>query len=92
MRPIGFADIEYVTRVLLAAPRDEAECIVAEICQRAHDADRYRSRFKAMHPKFGTGTLMSAVQNFQLHPRPPSFGKAELRALKRVVDGLLAQM
>ena len=92
MRPIGFADIEYVTRVVLAAPRNEAERIVAEICQRAHDADRYRTHFDAMHPCFGTGTLMSAAQNFKLHPRPPSFGKAELKALKWVVDGLLAQM
>lgn len=64
MRPVNLADIEAGVQVLLAAPVRRRSHLASELCNRACEAERYRQIYRAAHPEFGTGTLMSAAQAY----------------------------
>ncbi|WP_339952655.1 DUF7742 family protein [Yoonia sp. 2307UL14-13] len=88
MRAVSIADIEVVTRVLLAEKPDLRERKLANICEMACNGDRYRKRFGRQHVSFGNGTLMSAALQFQLAARSKSCGPEYLDCLALVVDRL----
>lgn len=88
MRPISIVDIEVAARVLLCVPPNGHADLMAELLQRADIADRYRKRLGRRHPVFGSGTLMSAAQNYPQSGRPAFIRKEMLQALSSVINAL----
>ncbi|WP_459167122.1 DUF7742 family protein [Loktanella agnita] len=85
MRPVQLADIEAASRVLLLLPQDARSDIIRIIIAHADIADHYRKRIGRAHPKFGSGTLMSAAVAFPAAPRPPRCYADYLACLQLVV-------
>ncbi|SFR41526.1 hypothetical protein SAMN04488005_1658 [Yoonia tamlensis] len=67
MRPVQLADLEIAARVVAAQPAPARRAMVKLLCDQADMADIYRLGCGLAHPKFGTGTLMSAAMK---HPQP----------------------
>lgn len=88
MRPVSLADIEIVTRALLAEKPHLRESTLGKICEMASHGDRHRRRFGLQHVSFGSGTLMSAALQFPVASRPVSCNAAYLDCLALVVDRL----
>lgn len=91
MRPISFADLEVALRVLLSVDEGQRECTMATLIEHAHVADRYRKSLGRPHPEFGSGTLMSAAQGFDMQSRSAYLATEELDAVAVIVKALLAR-
>ena len=89
MRPVSWADIDVVTRVLLDCPAKERVACLQEICCATDVADRYRKRFGKQHPTLGSGTLMSAAMLHPLAARQLGMDRNYLICLRMTVDHLL---
>ncbi|WP_342075405.1 hypothetical protein [Yoonia sp. SS1-5] len=88
MRHAGLADIEAAARVLrLVAPAARHQ-VIAQLCDAADLADKYRKRLGRAHPVLGHGTLMSAAYCLPMASRPSATDPAYLACLQ-VVTGHL---
>lgn len=61
-------DLEAGLRVLLACPPSRRAARAAALLRQAAIADRFRQRSGQAHPRYGSGSLMSAALR---HPRAP---------------------
>ena len=90
MRPVTLADLEMALRVLLQVDaRSQAE-MASALVARAHQADAFRQDKGQGHPRYGTGTLMSAAMSYPVAPRPDWVRLAELRSFQFLLSALEA--
>lgn len=66
MRPVYLSDLDRATRAVLAAPKMNRATTARQIVAAADVADRFRKRLSKPHPRFGTGTLTSAICDLPL--------------------------
>lgn len=89
MRPVQLADIETAARVLMLAKPSTRADFMAKLLERAERADSYRQATGRPHPRFGTGTLMSAAAPYPKAGRVAGFLHDDLHAIHCVIDGLM---
>ena len=88
MKPLALADLETALRVLLTRPEAEWDTTVCQMLEAAQKGAAYRAMTRRVHPRFGTGTLMSAAQRLRPGPRPKAYGRRERAALNAVLKQL----
>lgn len=92
MRPVHIADLDMVTRALLALPCHDRRAAAARIVARADVADRYRKRTGQAHPTFGSGTLASAIPRKVDAAQPARCDAIYFDALAAIIAALQARM
>ncbi|MDX8352208.1 hypothetical protein [Cognatiyoonia sp. IB215182] len=75
---------------LLAVPKGERAGLARRLCDHARTADRHRAHTQKLHPRYGTGTLMSAAQGYQKVARNAINPTEFLFSLQILVDTLCA--
>ncbi len=88
MRPVHIADLDMVTRVLLALPPADRPEMARSIVARADVADRFRKHTGRAHPHFGSGTLASAIPRRVDAAQPARCDVQYLDALTVIVSAL----
>ncbi len=88
MRAVQLADIEAAARALMAVPSTERAALMASLLKCADTGDRYRKRLRKVHPRCGSGTLMSAAARFAQAPRPARLTGDALQAYATVIAAL----
>lgn len=89
LRPVLPGDLEFAIRAILLIHDSARANAVQRLIQQACDAEQHRQRTGRAHPRFGTGSLMSAASTWPLAPLPGHCDRAYLAALQRVTHGLL---
>lgn len=83
MRRIGVMDLHHAARAVAVRDFDFA----AELCWRAHVADKYVKHFSRLHPHWGDGSLRAAsVGEHQAEDVPTD---ALLRGYHAVIESLI---
>lgn len=88
MRPVQPADLIFVVRALLPLDVEMRPGTSDQIVAFARAADHYRKRTGRAHVRFGTGSLMSAAQCFDLAPMPDKIDVSYLDCLALIVASL----
>jgi serine O-acetyltransferase len=80
MRPLLAGDLDMAARVLLGRPEAQWPHVARRLLVAAAWADRHRRRYGALHPRFGSGSVMAATAAFGAAPLPdhatPDFCRA----------------
>ncbi|MBQ2263475.1 MAG: hypothetical protein II336_19195 [Loktanella sp.] len=84
MRGLHLADLEWVTRVLLAVPEVARGELLEQILVATACGSRHYLRTGRAHPAHGVGTLMSAASRLPMVPRPATLGPEYLRCLAMI--------
>ena len=87
MRPIYLCDLDAVVRAVLTVPEAQWPDALGAVVACASAADQYRKRFGKPHPKFGTGTLTSAVTG-QKRQRVTHIDADYRRCMRHLLDAL----
>lgn len=92
MRPVHIADLDMVTRHLLALPPNDWAQTAKVIVEHADLADRFRKRTGRAHPQYGSGTLASAIMRHVNAAQPARCDTLYLDALDVVVNALRTRL
>ncbi|WP_322892641.1 MULTISPECIES: hypothetical protein [unclassified Yoonia] len=84
MRGVHLADLEWVTRVLLAVPAAQRADLLEEMLITATRGDQFYQLTGRAHPLHGIGTLMSAASRLKMVPRPAVLTPDYLRCLAMI--------
>jgi hypothetical protein len=90
MRPVQLADLDMAARVLVLVETGDRSRLAAEMCTKAHVADKYRKRIGRPHPEFGVGSLMAAAASYDKCSRPDACTIAYLECLQVVIGQIAA--
>ncbi len=91
MRAVQLADIEVATRALLHCPAATRPALIATLIAQAKTADSYRKRMGKLHPRWGSGTLMSAAARYPQTPRIDRMTPDALGAMALIIKTLQYQ-
>jgi hypothetical protein len=91
MRAVQLADVDAAALVLLSIEPDMRGPLAVQLCWNAAVADRFRKRLKRPHPKFGSGSLMSAAATFPQARRPLQGSIEYLECIRIVITAVLAR-
>jgi hypothetical protein len=91
MRPVSLADLEVALRMLLAVPDDARMGAARRLLEAAEAGEAHRSATGHAHPKFGSGTLMSAALRHPLAPRPAAYDRRVLSVLSILINAIAAR-
>lgn len=61
MRGLTHGDVVAAASLLRIRPRETWDATIDRLLDQAHAADAYRKRLGRIHPRWGNGSLMSAV-------------------------------
>lgn len=90
MREFTHGDAVAAASALRTRPSETWERWLAACLDRAHAADRYRKRTGRVHPRWGNGSLMSAILcDMSVWPEPrlsdPDYAEALVAALEALI-------
>lgn len=88
MRPIHLYDLDAAVRAMLAVTPDLRGPLARRIVCEADAADRYRKRFRKSHPRFGMGTLTSAVYRAPKADAPRQCSASYRAALSLLISAI----
>ena len=84
MRAVQLADLEYVTRALLAVPAAARVALLDDMLDTAARGYAYHRITGSAHPQHGVGTLMSVATRLPLAPRSAALDREYLRCLAMI--------
>ncbi len=92
MRALLPGDLDFAVRAVLPIAPPDRPAMVRQLIQQARLAEAHRRQTGRAHPKFGTGSLMSAASKWPLTPMPHHCDIGYLAALQTTTQVLIQQL
>jgi len=91
MRRVLYGDVRAAARALLAVPREARAALLTRLFAEAEAADAHRLATGRAHPRYGTGSLMSAALAHDVAREPYLDDATYAACLAEVFEALVAR-
>lgn len=91
MRRVLYGDVRAAARALLAVPEDARGRLLTRLFCEAEAADAHRLQTGRAHPRYGTGSLMSAALTHKVAREPYLDDPAYAACMVEVFEALVAR-